>query len=137
MIMAQHELLDRYGEKLARTGLVEAKNLLLGTDLEAPGGNEPQRSSFPSPSSATDRMAARRPARQGAGLEPRRSLTLPLNKMGVRLGRRAVIAARPAEPYRTMLRHLTAAGKLINPMILKPGSFSPISPSWTPSPRRN
>ncbi len=116
MIMAQHELLDRYGEKLARTGLVEAKNLLLGTDLEAPGGNEPQRSSFPSPSSATDRMAAPPPGEAGELAWNREDpLTLPLNKMGVRLGRRAVIAARPAEPYRTMLRHLTAAGKLIQP----------------------
>lgn len=115
--MAWHELLDRYGEKLARTGLVEKGALLLGMDHEADGIDDLRQSPCPSPASATDRMASPPPGEAGELSWNREDpLTLPLNKMGVRLGRRAVIAARPAEPYRTMLRHLAAApGRLIQP----------------------
>ena len=117
VIMARHEMPDRYGEKLARTGLVEKGALLLGTACEADGGDDPRRSPCPSPASATGRMVSPPPEKAGALAwnrnDPR---TLPLERAVARLGRRAVIAARPAEPYRTMLRHLAAAPiRLIQP----------------------
>ncbi len=110
------ELFPRYTEKLVRTGLAAAETLLLGTG-EAPSVGNSEGKDFSPPPTPGGRAGAAPPLSGDAPVWNRADpLTAPLGKTAARLGRRAVIAAPPAEPYRTMLRHLaTGPAGIIRP----------------------
>jgi len=137
-------LFNRLTEKLNRAGLVEPERLLLGAAGEPPAGSSPEDNPArrPTPESRTKDtppggIDAASPSGAGGSIVWNRQdpLATPLGKTAAGLGRRAVIAASPAEPYRTMLRHLAAGpAGLIRPQDFETRIFLtdlPVMPSLT------
>ena len=129
-----------YSEKLTRAGLAEVGAPLLGAGEEiiASKGQAPKKnvdgSTIAMPGTGKDLIAAKRQAppkttdgatmempETGAGLmawNRKDPLTNLLAKVGDRLGRRTILYSQPAEPYHTMLLHLTETsdgGDVIHP----------------------
>jgi ribulose-5-phosphate 4-epimerase/fuculose-1-phosphate aldolase len=102
-----------YSEKLTRAGLAEAAGTLLGAGEAAAAGNRQD------PGKNIDRatMAMADSGNISYTWSREDLLTGLLAQAGESLGRRAILYAQPAEPYRAMLRHLTATtdGGAIHP----------------------
>jgi len=96
-----NDLFTYYSGKLVRAGLAEAGRPLLGTAEELVAGNRL------APPKANGGATMEMPGTGLMAWNRNDPLTGLLTKVAERLGRRAILYCQPAEPYHTMLLHLT------------------------------
>ncbi|MCX5828843.1 MAG: class II aldolase/adducin family protein [Deltaproteobacteria bacterium] len=105
---------SHYSEKLTRAGLAETGTPLLGFEEEPVARN--RQDSKKKVDSSTIAMPGEEKGLYAWNRED--PLTGLLTKVGERLGRRAILYSQPAEPYHTMLLHMTETadgGDVIHP----------------------